>query len=80
MQRLQRAGVQAVSIALMVYLRCKLSLHEITKRTRADLSAHKVSGIREAIEAAGASLLYLPPYSPNYSPVENCWSKLKVSL
>ena len=43
-------------------------------------SAHKVSGIRESIEAAGATLLYLPPYSPDYSPIENCWSKLKTSL
>jgi transposase len=45
-----------------------------------NLSAHKVSGIREAIEVAGAALLYLPPYSPDYSPIENCWSKLKANL
>jgi transposase len=45
-----------------------------------NLSTHKVSGIREAIEAAGATLLYLPPYSPDYSPIESCWSKLKASL
>ncbi len=45
-----------------------------------NLSSHKVSGIREAIEAAGADLLYLPPYSPDYFPIENCWSKLKVNL
>ncbi len=45
-----------------------------------NLSSHKVSGIREAIEAAGADLLYLPPYSPDYSPIENCWSKLKANL
>lgn len=45
-----------------------------------NLSAHKVSGIREAVEVAGATLLYLPPYSPDYSPIENCWSKLKTSL
>ncbi|MBK4739028.1 IS630 family transposase [Noviherbaspirillum sp. DKR-6] len=45
-----------------------------------NLSTHKVSGIREAIEAAGAQLLYLPPYSPDYSPIESCWSKLKASL
>lgn len=45
-----------------------------------NLSSHKVSGIREAIEAAGAHLLYLPPYSPDYSPIENCWSKLKANL
>ena len=37
-----------------------------------NLSVHKVSGIREAIEATGAELLYLPPYSPDYSPIESC--------
>lgn len=45
-----------------------------------NLGAHKVAGIREAIEATGAALLYLPPYSPDYSPIENCWSKLKTFL
>lgn len=45
-----------------------------------NLGAHKVDGIREAIEAAGATLLYLPPYSPDWSPIENCWSKLKTAL
>ena len=45
-----------------------------------NLSVHKVSGIRETIEATGARLVYLPPYSPDYSPIESCWSKLKTSL
>jgi transposase len=45
-----------------------------------NLSVHKVSGIRETIEAVGARLLYLPPYSPDYSPIESCWSKLKAIL
>lgn len=45
-----------------------------------NLSAHKVAGINEAIEATGATLLYLPPYSPDFSPIENCWSKLKAIL
>lgn len=45
-----------------------------------NLGAHKVKGIREAIEAAGATLLYLPPYSPDWSPIEPCWSKLKTGL
>lgn len=45
-----------------------------------NLSSHKVGGIREAIEAAGADLLYLPPYSPDYSPIENYWSKLEANL
>ena len=45
-----------------------------------NLGAHKVTGIREAIEARGAKLLYLPPYSPDLSPIERCWSKLKTAL
>jgi transposase len=45
-----------------------------------NLSAHKVAGINEAIAATGAKLLYLPAYSPDFSPIENCWSKLKAIL
>lgn len=45
-----------------------------------NLKAHKVDGIREAIEAKGARLLYLPPYSPDFSPIEQCWSKVKTWL
>jgi transposase len=45
-----------------------------------NLGAHKVKGIREAIEARGAKLIYLPPYSPDLSPIERCWSKLKTVL
>lgn len=45
-----------------------------------NFSAHKVEGIREIIEAAGARLIYLPPYSPDFNPIENCWSKLKQYL
>ena len=45
-----------------------------------NLSSHKVSGIREGMEADGVQLLYLPPYSPDYSPIESYWSKLKASL
>jgi len=45
-----------------------------------NLGAHKVSGIREAIEGCGARLLYLPPYSPDLSPIERCWSKIKTAL
>jgi transposase len=45
-----------------------------------NLGAHKVKGIRDAIEATGATLLYLPPYSPDWSPIEPCWSKLKTFL
>lgn len=45
-----------------------------------NLGAHKVSGIREAIEGRGAKLIYLPPYSPDLSPIEACWSKIKQAL
>lgn len=45
-----------------------------------NLGAHKVSGIREAIEGRGAKLIYLPPYSPDLSPIEKCWSKIKTAL
>ena len=42
-----------------------------------NLATHKIRGIREALEAAGARLLYLPPYSPDFNPIENLWSKVK---
>jgi transposase len=45
-----------------------------------NLPAHKVSGVREAIEAAGAKLLYLPRYSPDFNPIEMAFAKLKALL
>ena len=45
-----------------------------------NLSSHKRPGIRAAIEAAGANLLYLPPYSPDFNPIENAFAKLKAML
>jgi len=45
-----------------------------------NLSAHKNDAIRVAIEAAGASLRFLPPYSPDLNPIENAFSKLKALL
>jgi len=45
-----------------------------------NLGAHKVRGVREAIEGCGATLLYLPPCSPDLSPIEPCWAKLKTLL
>ena len=41
---------------------------------------HKVRGVRASIEAAGARLLYLPPYSPDFNPIEPMWSKIKQTL
>ena len=45
-----------------------------------NLGAHKVDGIRQAIAAAGASMLYLPPYSPDLNPIEQLFAKLKALL
>jgi transposase len=45
-----------------------------------NLSSHKALAVRQAIEAAGARLLYLPPYSPDFNPIENAFAKLKALL
>ena len=43
-------------------------------------SIHKGEKIRSLIEGVGAKLIYLPTYSPDFNPIENCWSKLKSIL
>jgi transposase len=45
-----------------------------------NLPAHRVTGVRQAIEARGAKLLFLPPYSPDFNPIENAFAKLKALL
>jgi transposase len=45
-----------------------------------NLAAHKVDGVRQAIAAVGASILYLPPYSPDLNPIEQLFAKLKALL
>ena len=45
-----------------------------------NLASHKVTGVRDAIEARGASLVYLPPYSPDLNPIEQAFAKLKALL
>ncbi|APX86030.1 IS630 family transposase [Methylorubrum extorquens] len=45
-----------------------------------NLPAHKVAGVQDAIKAAGARLLYLPPYSPDFNPIEQIFAKLKGLL
>jgi transposase len=45
-----------------------------------NLGSHKVAGVREAIEARGASLLYLPPYSPDLNPIEQSFAKFKALI
>ena len=45
-----------------------------------NLAAHKVAGVRQAVEACGAELRYLPPYSPDFNPIENAFAKLKAHV
>lgn len=45
-----------------------------------NLSSHKVAGVQEALEAAGARVIYLPPYSPDFNPIEQVFAKLKALL
>jgi transposase len=45
-----------------------------------NLQAHKAVGVQQAMARRGARLLYLPPYSPDLSPIEHCWSKVKTAL
>ena len=45
-----------------------------------NLRAHYTDGVQRSIEAVGASVLYLPPYSPELNPIEQAWSKLKAIL
>ena len=46
----------------------------------ANLSTHKVEGVHAALAAVGASLWFLPPYSPDFNPIELCFAKLKAIL
>ena len=45
-----------------------------------NLRPHKAAGVKQMIESAGARLAYLPPYSPDFNPIENMWSKVKRHL
>lgn len=45
-----------------------------------NLSTHKTEAVECAFSAAGKKLLYLPPYSPDYNPIENMWSKVKTAI
>ena len=45
-----------------------------------NLTSHKVNGAVDPIIAAGASIIYLPPYSPDFNPIEMMWSKIKAYL
>jgi len=45
-----------------------------------NLAVHKISGLREWLAERGVQVLFLPPYSPDFSPIEQAWSKLKTAL
>jgi len=45
-----------------------------------NLSSHKRASVREVIEAAGARLMFLPPYSPDFNPIEKAFARLKAML
>ena len=45
-----------------------------------NLGAHKVDGVRELMERTSAALCYLPPYSPDFNPIEKCWAQVKQKL
>lgn len=45
-----------------------------------NLSSHKSTAVAESIESTGAKLLFLPPYSPDFNPIEKMWSKVKALL
>jgi transposase len=68
--------------AFLVYVRTFLCpiLHPGDIVIADNLLSHKVAGVREAIEVAGATLRYLPPYSPDLNPIEKLFSKLKTLL
>lgn len=65
-----------------VYVRTQLlpTLHRGDILLMDNLSAHTGETIRQLIEAKGARLEFLPPYSPDFNPIELCWSKVKTAL
>ena len=56
------------------------TLHPQDRVILDNLATHKVAGVRQAIEAVGAGLICLPPYSPDFNPIENLWSQVKAIL
>lgn len=70
------------SLAFEAYVRSQLlpSLRRGDILVMDNLSAHTGETIRQLIEAQGAHLEFLPPYSPDFNPIELCWSKVKAAL
>ena len=71
-----RTALPAVRSENLIRPRAKLKRNDIVVID--NLAAHKVPGVREAIEARGATLRYLPQYSPDLNPIEMPFSKLKA--
>lgn len=68
--------------AFLTYI-CQVLVPELQKGNVVimdNLPAHKVKGVRDAIEGTGARLIYLPPYSPDFNPIEMAFAKLKALL
>jgi transposase len=76
---IQGATTGEVFLAFVVQVLAPL-LREHQVVVMDNLAAHRAAGVREAIEATGAKLVFLPPYSPDFNPIEPGWSKLKNSL
>ena len=76
---LSESGIQAAvdGTVFLVYVEQVLAptLEEGDVVIMDNLGAHKVKGVREAIQARGAKVIYLPPYSPDLNPIEKCWSR-----
>ena len=87
---LSLAGVQALMTikgatdgdTFLVFVREVLAptLHEGDVVIWDNLGAHRSMVVRQAVEARGARLIFLPPYSPDMNPIERCWSKIKTAL
>lgn len=60
------------------FLVCELTRGDIVIMD--NLPSHKSQRVTDAIEGAGCTLVYLPPYSPDFNPIENMWSKVKACL
>lgn len=56
------------------------TLHQDEVVLMDNLTPHRAASVRKSIEAVGARVLYLPPYSPDFNPIEPCWSKIKEHL
>jgi len=73
-------GTSAEAFLRFVHEALAPSLHPGDIVVLDNLGAHRAVGVREAIEAVGARMLYLPPYHPELNPIELAWSKLKALL